>query len=139
MKGPNMRDTRMVLVALVYLLFAPPALAAVKDTIHDSMSSAVAWDLFYNEIGAAGGGMILVIMRLFDEANYMEKPLQKLWQGAAIGGFGGLLTYLFVAGTDVITVNSMQLLGLSCAVGVSGGKGIELYMQKAKKELGHGE
>jgi hypothetical protein len=58
-----------------------------------------------------------------------------LWQGAAIGAFGGLLTYLFVAGTDIITVNSMQLLGLSCAVGVSGGKGIEIYMNRAKREL----
>lgn len=125
-------------VAMLYLLLAPPCLAAVKDTLHDSLSTAALWDLIYNIIGAAGGGVVLVIMRLFDDQAYIEKPLQKLWQGAAIGAFGGLLTYLFVAGTDIITVNSMQLLGLSCAVGVSGGKGIEIYMNRAKRELDRG-
>lgn len=130
-----MHNYKYIVAAVLYLLFAPPALAAVKDTLHDSLSSYAAWDLLYNVIGAAGGGIVLILMRLFDDSNYTPKPFRKLWQSAAIGAFGGLLTYLFVAGTDIVSVNSMQLLGLSCAVGVSGGKGIEMYMQRARKEL----
>lgn len=130
-----MHKHKYICVTLAYLIFAPPTLAAVKDTLHESLSTYAAWDLFYNIIGAAGGGIVLVLMRLFDDSNYTPNPIKKLAQSAAIGAFGGLLTFLFVAGTDLITVNSIQLLGLSCAVGVSGGKGVEMYMKRAQKEL----
>ena len=131
----DMRKYKYLNGILIYLMAAPPVLAAVKDTLHDSLSSYAAWDLFYNIIGAAGGGIVMVLMRLFDDSNYTPNPFKKLAQSAAIGAFGGLLTFTFVVGTDLINVNSIQLLGISCAVGVSGGKGIEMYLQRAKRDL----
>ena len=45
-----------VLLVGFYLLLAPPVLAAVKDSIHGAFTGVMAWDLFYNVLGGAGGG-----------------------------------------------------------------------------------
>lgn len=33
-----------VLLVLLYLLIAPPALAAIKDSVHGAFSGVMAWD-----------------------------------------------------------------------------------------------
>ena len=59
-----------VSLLIFYLLFAPPTLAAVKDSIHGAFSGVMAWDLFYNILGGAGGGVIQVVRNLQNPHKY---------------------------------------------------------------------
>ena len=56
-----------------YLLLAPPVLAAVKDSIHGAFTGVMAWDLFYNVLGGAGGGVIQVVRNLQNPRKYSNR------------------------------------------------------------------
>ena len=121
-----------VSLLIFYLLFAPPTLAAVKDSIHGAFSGVMAWDLFYNILGGAGGGVIQVVRNLQNIA--VELALSMF-----ISAFAGLLTYLFVAGTDIIAISGLTMLFLSCCAGVLGYEAIKLYTDDFQKNLKGGK
>ena len=52
-----------------------------------------------------------------------------------VSAFAGLLTYLFVAGTDVIAVSGLTMLFLSCCAGVLGYEAIRVYTAEFKKTV----
>ena len=124
-----------VLLVGFYLLLAPPVLAAVKDSIHGAFTGAMAWDLFYNVLGGAGGGIIQVVRNLQNPRKYSRYIGVELGLSMMVSAFAGLLTYLFVAGTDVIAVSGLTLLFLSCCAGVLGYEAIRVYTAEFKKTV----
>ena len=124
-----------VLLVGFYLLLAPPVLAAVKDSIHGAFTGVMAWDLFYNVLGGAGGGIIQVVRNLQNPRKYSRYIGVELGLSMMVSAFAGLLTYLFVAGTDVIAVSGLTLLFLSCCAGVLGYEAIRVYTAEFKKTV----
>ncbi len=124
-----------VSLLVFYLLVAPPVLAAVKDSIHGAFTGVMAWDLFYNVLGGAGGGVIQVVRNLQNPRKYSNNIALELILSMFISAFAGLLTYLFVAGTDIIAINGLMMLFLSCCAGVLGYEAIKLYTDDFKKTV----
>ena len=124
-----------VSLLVFYLLIAPPVLAAVKDSVHGAFSGVMAWDLFYNVLGGAGGGVIQVVRNLQNTRKYSNNIAVELALSMFISAFAGLLTYLFVAGTDIIAINGLMMLFLSCCAGVLGYEAIKLYTDDFKKTV----
>ena len=122
-------------IVLLYLLAAPIALAAVKDTIHGSFDGVMAWDLLYNVLGGAGGGIIQVVRNLQNPRKYSKHISVELALSMMVSAFAGLLTYLFVGGTDVIAVSGLTMLFLSCCAGVLGYEAIRVYTAEFKKTV----
>lgn len=123
-------------IVLLYLLSAPVALAAVKDSIHGSFDGVMLWDLFYNVLGGAGGGVIQVVRNLQNPRKYSKHIGVELGLSMAVSAFAGLLTYLFVASSDAISVNGLFMLFLSCCSGVLGYEAIRVYTDSFKKTIG---
>lgn len=124
-----------VSLLVFYLLIAPPVLAAVKDSVHGAFTGVMAWDLFYNVLGGAGGGVIQVVRNLQNPRKYSNNIALELILSMFISAFAGLLTYLFVAGTDIIAINGLMMLFLSCCAGVLGYEAIKLYTDDFKKTV----
>lgn len=124
-----------VLLVLLYLLIAPPALAAIKDSVHGAFSGVMAWDLFYNVIGGAGGGVIQVVRNLQNPRKYSNNIAVELGLSIIVSAFAGLLTYLLIASSDAVTVNGLFMLFLSCCAGVLGYEAIKLYTDDFKKAV----
>lgn len=122
-------------IVLFYLLFAPVALAAVKDSIHGRFEGVMLWDLFYNVLGGAGGGVIQVVRNLQNPRKYSKRIGVELGLSMIVSAFAGLLTYLLIAGTDMIAVNGLTMLFLSCCAGVLGYEAIKVYTDEFKKTV----
>lgn len=138
MKGSGMKNNKLLhnaAIVLLYLLAAPVALSAVKDTIHGSLDGVMMWDLLYNVLGGAGGGIIQVVRNLQNPRKYSRYIGVELGLSMMVSAFAGLLTYLFVAGTDVIAVSGLTLLFLSCCAGVLGYEAIRVYTAEFKKTV----
>ena len=138
MKGSGMKNNKLLhnaAIVLLYLLAAPVALAAVKDTIHGSLDGMMMWDLLYNVLGGAGGGIIQVVRNLQNPRKYSRYIGVELGLSMMVSAFAGLLTYLFVAGTDVIAVSGLTMLFLSCCAGVLGYEAIRVYTEEFKKTV----
>ena len=138
MKGSGMKSNKWLhnaAIVLLYLLAAPVALAAVKDTIHGSFDGVMAWDLLYNVLGGAGGGVIQVVRNLQNPRKYSRHIGVELGLSMMVSAFAGLLTYLFVGGTDVIAVSGLTMLFLSCCAGVLGYEAIRVYTAEFKKTV----
>ena len=118
-----------------YLLLAPPVLAAVKDSIHGAFTGVMAWDLFYNVLGGAGGGVIQVVRNLQNPRKYSNRIAVELGLTMFVSAFAGLLTYLLVASSDAVSVNGLFMLFLSCCAGVLGYEAIKLYTDDFKKTV----
>ena len=124
-----------VLLVGFYLLLAPPVLAAVKDSIHGAFTGVMAWDLFYNVLGGAGGGVIQVVRNLQNPRKYSNRIAVELGLCMFVSAFAGLLTYLLVASSDAVSVNGLFMLFLSCCAGVLGYEAIKLYTDDFKKTV----
>ena len=122
-------------IVLLYLLLAPAALAAVKDTVHGRFEGVMMWDLIYNVLGGAGGGVIQVVRNLQNPRKYSRHIGVELGLSMMVSAFAGLLTYLFIAGTDVIAVSGLTMLFLSCCAGVLGYEAIRVYTAEFKKTV----
>ena len=122
-------------IVLLYLLLAPAALAAVKDTVHGRFDGVVLWDLLYNLLGGAGGGIIQVVRNLQNPRKYSKNIAVELALSMVVSAFAGLLTYLFVGGTDIIAVSGLTMLFLSCCAGVLGYEAIRVYTAEFKKTV----
>ena len=138
MKGSGMKNNKWLhnaAIVLLYLLAAPVALAAVKDTIHGSFDGVMACDLLYNVLGGAGGGIIQVVRNLQNPRKYSRHIGVELGLSMMVSAFAGLLTYLFVGGTDLIAVSGLTMLFLSCCAGVLGYEAIRVYTAEFKKTV----
>ena len=124
-----------VLLVGFYLLLAPPVLASVKDSIHGAFTGVMAWDLFYNVLGGAGGGVIQVVRNLQNPRKYSNRIAVELGLSMFVSAFAGLLTYLLVASSDAVSVNGLFMLFLSCCAGVLGYEAIKLYTDDFKKTV----
>ena len=124
-----------VLLVGFYLLLSPPVLAAVKDSIHGAFTGVMAWDLFYNVLGGAGGGVIQVVRNLQNPRKYSNRIAVELGLSMFVSAFAGLLTYLLVASSDAVSVNGLFMLFLSCCAGVLGYEAIKLYTDDFKKTV----
>ena len=124
-----------VLLVGFYLLLAPPVLAAVKVSIHGAFTGVMAWDLFYNVLGGAGGGVIQVVRNLQNPRKYSNRIAVELGLSMFVSAFAGLLTYLLVASSDAVSVNGLFMLFLSCCAGVLGYEAIKLYTDDFKKTV----
>ncbi|WP_274570658.1 hypothetical protein V6667_06430 [Neisseria leonii] len=133
-----MRNKHTITAVLLYLLLAPPALAAVKDSFHGALNSMIAWDLMYNMIGGAGGGMVQVARNWHSERKYSNNIAVELFLSLFVSAFAGLLTYLFFAGTEFITINSIMMLFLSCCAGVLGYEAVKMYTDDFAKKVKKG-
>ena len=131
----NKKHLHNTVIVLLYLLAAPVALAAVKDTVHGRLEVLLLWDLVYNLLGGAGGGIIQVVRNLQNPRKYSKNIAVELALSMVVSAFAGLLTYLFVAGTDIITVSGMTMLFLSCCAGVLGYEAIRVYTAEFKKTV----
>ena len=118
-----------------YLLLASPVLAAVKDSIHGAFTGVMAWDLLYNVLGGAGGGVIQVVRNLQNPRKYSNRIAVELGLSMFVSAFAGLLTYLLVASSDAVSVNGLFMLFLSCCAGVLGYEAIKLYTDDFKKTV----
>ena len=119
----------------VYVLLAPPVLASVKDSIHGAFTDVMAWDLFYNVLGGAGGGVIQVVRNLQNPRKYSNRIAVELGLSMFVSAFAGLLTYLLVASSASVSVNGLFMLFLSCCAGVLGYEAIKLYTDDFKKTV----
>ena len=138
MKGSGMKNNKLLhnaAIVLLYLLSAPVVLAAVKDTIHGSFDGVMAWDLFYNVLGGAGGGIIQVVRNLQNPRKYSKHISVELAFSMFVSAFAGLLTYLFVASSNAITVGGLMMLFFSCCSGVLGYEAIRAYTDNFKKTV----
>lgn len=124
-----------IAVLLLYICIAPPALAAIRDSVHGTFSGVMIWDLAYNVIGGAGGGIIQVVRNLQTPRKYSNNIAVELALSMVISAFAGLLTYLFVAGTEFISVNGLMTLFMSCCAGVLGYEAIKLYTDDFTKKV----
>ena len=125
-------------IVLLYLLLAPAALAAVKDSLYGQLDGVMLWDLLYNVLGGAGGGIIQVVRNLQNPRRYSRHIGIELSLSMVVSAFAGLLTYLFVAGTDIIAISGMTMLFLSCCAGVLGYEAIRVYTAEFNKTVsGH--
>ena len=116
-------------------VLAPPVLAAVKDSIHGAFTGMMAWDLLYNVLGGAGGGVIQVVRNLQNPRKYSNRIAVELGLSMFVSAFAGLLTYLLVASSDAVSVNGLFMLFLSCCAGVLGYEAIKLYTDDFKKTV----
>ena len=128
----NKKYLHNTVIVLLYLLLAPAALAAVKDSLYGQIMQL---DLLYNVLGGAGGGIIQVVRNLQNPRRYSRHIGIELGLSMVVSAFAGLLTYLFVAGTDIIAVSGMTMLFLSCCSGVLGYEAIRLYTAEFKKTV----
>lgn len=138
MKGSGMKNNKWLHnapIVLLYLLLAPAALAAVKDTVYGRFDGMMMWDLLYNVLGGAGGGIIQVVRNLQNPRKYSKNIAMELALSMFVSAFAGLLTYLFIAGTDVIAVSGLTMLFLSCCAGVLGYEAIRVYTAEFKKTV----
>ena len=134
----NKKYVHNTVIVLLYLLAAPVALAAVKDTVHGRLEGVILWDLIYNLLGGAGGGIIQVVRNLQNPRKYSKNIAVELALSMVVSAFAGLLTYLFVSGTEIIAVSGMTMLFLSCCSGVLGYEAIRVYTAEFKKTVsGH--
>jgi hypothetical protein len=95
----------------------------------------MAWDLFYNVLGGAGGGVIQVVRNLQNPRKYSNRIAVELGLSMFVSAFAGLLTYLLVASSDAVSVNGLFMLFLSCCAGVLGYEAIKLYTDDFKKTV----
>ena len=124
-----------VLLVGFYLLLESPVLAAVKDSTHGAFTGVIAWDLFYNVLGGAGGEVIQVVRNFRNPRKYSNRIAVELGLSMFVSAFAGLLTYLLVASSDAVSVNGLFMLFLSCCAGVLGYEAIKLYTDDFKKTV----
>ena len=99
------------------------------------LTGMMAWDLLYNVLGGAGGGVIQVVRNLQNPRKYSNRIAVELGLSMFVSAFAGLLTYLLVASSDAVSVNGLFMLFLSCCAGVLGYEAIKLYTDDFKKTV----
>lgn len=122
-------------VLLFFLLFAPPVLAVVKDSLHGNFQGVHGWELVYNAIGGMLGGVFRVVSNWQNPKKYSNNLLVELVINMFVSGFAALLTYLLVAGTDVIAISGLTMLFMACCAGVLGAAAVDKYTDKFTKKI----
>lgn len=111
-----------------------PVLAAVKDSIHGAFTGVMAWDLFYNVLGGAGGGVIQVVRNLQNPRKYSNRIAVELGLSMFVSAFCRA-AHLFAASSDAVSVNGLFMLFRAAAPACFGYEAIKLYTDDFKKTV----
>lgn len=131
------RKTKWIITTLVYCSLTSVALAEVRESFHDTVTTGhMAWDILYSCFAGAAGGLVQTIRNLQNPRKYSQNLAVELCANLLISSFAGIMTYLFFAGTTMFNISPVLLMFFACCAGVLGYEIIRKYTDNFTKTVG---
>ena len=129
-------NIKWLVAAILYCCFIPVALGEVRDTFHGTIQSTfILWDLLYNALAGAGGGLVQTIRNLQNPRKYSQNLAVELVANVVISSFAGIMTYFFMAGTSFVTISPVMMMFFSSCAGILGYEAIRKFTKNFTKNI----